>query len=502
MLSKVKTCVLNGLEGVLVEVETDVSIGMPVFNIVGLADVSIRESKERVRAAINNSGYQFPISRITTNLVPANIKKEGSHLDLPVAIGLLSSIGSVLFETENTAFIGELSLDGNINRIDGALPAVIYLKEKGIKRVVVPRENRDEVGIVKGIDIIAVENLNVLVDYLNGNREIEPYSSTSELRSEICKCDYSDIMGQTVAKRAMEIAAAGFHNLLMVGPRGSGKTMLAKRLPSIMPNLTFEESIEITKIYSVAGMLGGGDIIGERPFRSPHHTVSPTALCGGGRTPKPGEVSLAHRGVLFLDEFPEFQKSAIEVLRQPLEDREISISRVNGRTKYPSDIMLVAAMNPCSCGNYGTEKNCSCTQSSINRYLSKISGPVLDRIDLQIEVERVKYSELSGTKKGETSQSIRKRVESAREIQLKRYGGMVFNAQLSSTEVKKYCVLNRGAKDILKEAFHSLGLSARAYDKVLKVSRTIADLSGGGQIEEVHLAEAIQYRNLDRKYWS
>lgn len=501
MLSKVRTCVLNGIEGVDVEVETDISIGLPNFNIVGLADTSIRESKDRVRAAIKNSGYQFPISRITTNLSPANVRKEGSHLDLPIALGIMKSTGEIRGEISETAFIGELSLDGKLKRIDGALPAVLYLKKSGVRRVVVSEENKREAGVVRGIEVIAPESLRELVEYLNGESDIEPYTCELARPRSLLGLDYSEVKGQLAAKRAIEIAAAGFHNMIMIGPRGSGKTMLAKRIPSIMPEPTFEECLEMTNIYSVSGLLGESCLISERPFRSPHHTVSSAALSGGGINPKPGELSLAHKGVLFLDELPEFKKPSIEVLRQPLEDREINISRVNGKTKYPCDIMLVAAMNPCPCGNYGTTKNCSCSQFQVDRYISRISGPVLDRLDIHVEVGRLEYEELEGEMVSESSDRIKKRVERAREIQKERQGEGVYNSRLSTDQVKRYCALDSESKKIMKEAFKAMGLSARSYDKIIKISRTIADLAEEENIKRDHVLEAVQYRSLERKYW-
>lgn len=503
MFSKVKTCILNGLEGTLVEVETDISKGIPTFSIVGLGDTAIKESKERVRSAISNSDYEFPLGRLITNLVPANYKKEGTHLDLPIAVGILKGIGIINSDLDSIAFLGELSLDGKINKVDGVLPSLIFLREIGIEKVIIPFENRKEGDILNSFTIIPVKNLNQLVNYLNGRENIETEVEKQESIIEEYSVDFKDVKGQDGAKRAIEICAAGFHNLLIIGPRGVGKSMLAKRIPTIMPKLSLEESIEITKIYSIAGMLEENGLIQKRPFRSPHHTISTTALSGGGRIPKPGELSLSHRGILFMDELPEFKKSAIEVLRQPLEDKEVSISRVNGKVKYPSDIMLVAAMNPCSCGNYGTDSPCSCSQTSIDRYLKKISGPVLDRIDLHIEVGKVKYEDLDRRSMGESSAKIRKRVEKARLIQKERFKeeGINFNSQMSSRQVGKYCELDLETRNFLKDMFDKLDLSVRAYDKILKIARTIADLDGSLDIDLIHIAEVMQYRTLDRKYW-
>ena len=507
MLSKLKTCVLYGLEGYEVDVETDLSNGLPSFSIVGLPDISIRESKERVRSAIKNSGYKFPVSRITINLAPANLKKEGSQIDLPIAIGILAANRILENEIDDkTCIIGELSLDGNINAVDGALPMVISMRNNNFNRVIIPVDNKEECGVIEGINIIPVENLNDLVDYLNNKLIIDAYSLKYSQLENIDNYaeDFYDIKGQPEMKRAVEIAAAGMHNLLLLGSPGSGKTMIARRIPTILPDLTFEESMEVTKIYSISGQLVNRGLIKKRPFRSPHHTSSRVAIAGGGSKPSPGEVSLAHYGVLFLDEIPEFPKNVLEVLRQPMEDGSISISRANGSFTFPAKFMMVASMNPCPCGYLGDPTHeCSCNQGQIDKYLSRISGPLLNRIDIQLEVFPVKYDDLKDDREEESSVEIKKRIIKARNIQEERYSaiGIMTNSELSGKYILKYCKINKESEMLLKSAFETLGLSARAYNKILKVARTIADLEGCENIETNHLAEAIQYRSLDRKYW-
>ena len=474
-----------------------------------MPDASVKESKERVRIAIKNSGYDFPSRKIVVNLAPADIRKEGTFYDLPIAIGMLINFGDVHKRSlENIAFIGELSLDGRVKQVNGILPICIEAKKLGFKTVVLPKENAKEGAVVSNIRIIGVENLKEIVDFLNGKIKIEAENvNVDQLFANVNneQLDFCDVKGQENIKRALEIAAAGGHNILMIGSPGSGKTMLAQRISSILPDLTFEESLEITKIYSIAGLLPkNSPIITARQYRAPHHTISPSSLIGGGRIPRPGEVSLANYGVLFLDELPEFNKSTLELLREPLEDGKVTISRVNASITYPCKFMFVASMNPCPCGYYGSpNKECTCRDMEISRYMGRISGPLLDRIDIQIEVTPVKYNELDSNEGGDTSKQIRDRVNRARKIQISRYQEykIFSNSELTPKLMETYCRLNKNSRNLLQNAFDRLGLSARAYERILKVARTIADLDGKENISEKHIAEAIQYRSLDRKYW-
>ncbi len=509
MLSIIKSMSLIGLEGYLVNIEIDVSAGIPCWDIVGLPDASVKEAKERVRTAIKNSGYDMQSRKIVVNLSPADIKKEGSFFDLPIAIGILACSGNINKKSiEDTIFIGELSLDGKINKVNGVLPMCIEAKKLGIKRVILPIENTKEAAVVKEIEVIGAKSLIEVVNFLNYRIHIE--STKFDLKKlfhngEVEILDFSEVKGQENIKRALEIAAAGGHNCLLIGSPGSGKTMLARRVPSILPDLTFEESLETTKIHSIAGILEKNvALITKRPFRSPHHTVSSISLIGGGRIPKPGEISLAHNGVLFLDELPEFNKNTLEVLRGPLEDKVVTISRINASLTYPCNFMFIASMNPCPCGYLGSrEKECSCSEQSISRYIGKISGPLLDRIDIQIEVSQVKYQNLENNTKIETSQEVKKRVNDARKIQQDRYKKekIYSNSALTPKLIEKYCKLDSKGKQILELAFNRLGLSARAYGRILKVARTIADLANEKNILKTHVAEAVQYRNLDKRYF-
>jgi magnesium chelatase family protein len=510
MLSKIKSCALVGIDGYVVEVETDISSGIPAFEIVGLGDAAVKESKERVRAAIKNTGMEFPVRKITVNLAPANQKKEGSVFDLGIALGILSATEQIQnSQLGSYLFIGELSLDGEIKPVNGVLPMAVCAMQEGIENLVLPVANADEAAVVKNLNILPAKNISEIIQHLNGEKAMERHAididSIFNKQAEH-ELDFSDVKGQQNVKRALEVAASGAHNCLMIGSPGSGKTMVAKRLPTILPTMSFEEALEVTKIHSIAGVLPPKtSLLTSRPFRSPHHTISSIGLIGGGRIPKPGEISLSNYGVLFLDELPEFAKNALEVMRQPLEDGMVTISRVNASLSYPACVTLIAAANPCKCGNYlDPDKTCNCTPKQIQQYLGKLSGPLLDRIDIHIEVASVKYKDLESTREEEKSSVIRERVNRTRKIQLERYKALRIysNSQLQGAQIPKYCKLDDKGRELLKNAFDRLGLSARAHSRILKVARTIADMEQSEEIRQCHLAEAIQYRSLDRRFWN